>query len=58
MNNYNYIKNMHDELLNKKETQDKINALKNDVFLLKDDITQLLDEYKKTEKQRNIKKCR
>ena len=55
MNNYNYIKKMHDELLNKKETQDKINALKNDVFLLKDDITQLLDEYKKTENKEILK---
>jgi hypothetical protein len=55
MNNYNYIKNMHDELLNKKETQDRIATLKNEVFLLKDDITQLLDEYKKTENKEILK---
>tara|TARA_B100000902_G_C27292189_1_gene907790 strand:- start:170 stop:1606 length:1437 start_codon:yes stop_codon:yes gene_type:complete len=55
MNNYNYIKNMHDELLNKKETQDRIAALKNEVFVLKDDITQLLDEYKKTENKEILK---
>ena len=55
MNNYNTLKNTHDELLNKKETQDKITALKNEIFLLKDDITQLLDEYKKTDNKEILK---
>tara|TARA_B110000967_G_scaffold210092_1_gene270535 strand:- start:8842 stop:10278 length:1437 start_codon:yes stop_codon:yes gene_type:complete len=52
---YNKLTKEYNELLNKKEIQDKITALNNQVFLLKDDITQILNEYKNTNNKQLLK---
>ena len=45
---YNRLTTENNELLNEKETQDRITALNNEIFVLKEDITQRLNEYKET----------
>jgi len=44
---YHNLTTEYNELLNEKETQDRITALNDEIFLLKEDITQTLNEYKK-----------
>lgn len=55
MKNYSMLNKLYDELLNKKDAYENIASLKKEVFTLKEDITQLLDEYKKTNNKEILK---